>query len=120
MRTFPRSFTVVALLSMAVPALAQQRPTDTERDDPAKPQVQTFEMVLRNAIETGGQNFTRRAEQVLSGMPTLFTPNDPPRVDGIALHEMGIYVFQVQVPSIWLQSQLMSVYLNRNPLPQVG
>ena len=85
--------------------------------DPAKPQVQTFEMVLRTAVETGGQSFARRAAEITPDIAELsFSTGESPVVSGIADHQLGLYVFQVQVPSVSLTLQVMNLMMNRPPL----
>src|SRR5687767_11044497 len=59
MKRLDRIVALVVAVLMASTAWAQQ-PPQSPQQDPAKPQVRTFEMVLRNAIETAGQNFARR------------------------------------------------------------
>lgn len=107
----------VALLSAAVavasPAMGQQ-PTSPSRTDSAKPQVQTFEMVLKTAVETGGQNFARRAAEITPDIAALsFSPGESPVVSGIADHDLGLYVFQVQVPGVSLTLTVMNMMMNR-------
>lgn len=82
--------------------------------DASKPQVQTFEVVLRNAVQTGGQNFARWAAQTSPDIASLsFAPGESPVVSGIADHQLGLYVFQVQVPGVSLLSlQTMNMMLN--------
>jgi hypothetical protein len=86
----------VALTVSAGVARAQPAPAE----DPAKPQVQTFELVLRHAVEAGGQDFAKRLS---ANFPLLLWPNDAPVVNGVALHDLSLYVFNVQVP--WINGQ---------------
>jgi hypothetical protein len=108
---------VVAWLVGASSAVAQVAPVVPD-PDPAKPQVQTFEMLLRSAVETGGQNFARRAAQITPDIAELsFSTGEAPVVSGIADHQLGLYVFQVQVPSVSLLSlQVMNLMMNRPAL----
>jgi len=110
-----------AAVLLAVPASAQQAGPTPTPNDPARPQVQTFEMVLGRAIETAGQNFASRAVQMAPEISTLamsFAPGEAPVVSGVADHELGLYLFQVQVPGISMMTlQVMSLMLNR---PQPG
>lgn len=104
---------VLAALLVSAPVSAQTAPPS----DPAKPQVQTFEMVLRTAVETGGQSFARRAAEITPDIAELsFSTGESPVVSGIADHQLGLYVFQVQVPSVSLTLQVMNLMINRPPL----
>jgi hypothetical protein len=108
-----RAFVFTAAMTAASAALAQQPADAPPQPDPAKPQVRTFEMVLRNAIETAGQNLARRARQIAPSMADMtfaFAPGQAPVVNGIADHEMGLYVFQVQVPNISLSLQVINLW----------
>ena len=104
-----------ALCVVASSMVSAQAPTVV---DPAKPQVQTFEMVLRTAVETGGQYFARRAAEITPDIAELsFSTGESPVVSGIADHQLGLYVFQVQVPSVSLTLQVMNLMMNR---PMLG
>jgi len=99
------------------PAWAQS----TGEIDPAKPQVQTFEMVLRTAVETGGQSFARQAAEITPDIAELsFSTGESPIVSGIADHQLGLFVFQVQVPSVSLTLQAMNLIMSRPPLGRPG
>lgn len=112
MKQWIGTLTVAALVA-STPARAQV----VSESDPAKPQVQTFEMVLRTAVETGGQHFARRAAEITPDIAELsFSTGESPVVSGIADHQLGLYVFQVQVPSVSLTLQVMNLMMNRPPL----
>ena len=84
-------------------------------DDPAKPQVQTFEMVLRSAVDRGGQNFAKRASQVV---PVVVSPGNAPIVSGVVVRELNLFVFEVQVPGIWQTSLVLSMLRGPQGPPQ--
>ncbi len=87
---------------------------DARRDDAARPQVQTFEMVLARSIETAGRNFATRAMEIAPEMmPVAFQTGETPNVTGVAVRDMGLYVFHVQVPGIGLTLQVMNLMANR-------
>ena len=99
-----RSIAVVGLLVVtALPAWGQ---APAAADNPAKPQVQTFEMVLRSAVDRGGQNFAKRASQVV---PVVVSPGDAPVVSGVVVRELNLYVFEVKVPGIWQTSLVLNM-----------
>jgi hypothetical protein len=104
---------LTAVVVLSQPAWAQAADPVRPQDDPAKPQVQTFEMVLARAVETGGQNFARRAAEMAPSMMPFVFPIEAPVVNGIADRDMGLYVFQVQVPGIGLTLQVMNMMVNR-------
>jgi hypothetical protein len=107
-----RGLILSAALALAVPAWAQ---TGTPAD-PARPQVQAFEMVLRGAVDLGGQRFAQRAAEVV---PSVYlAPSDTPTVNGVPIREKGIFLFEVQVPGI-LQTGLRTYleYLHQGPSP---
>ncbi len=66
-------------------------------DDPARPQVQTFEMVLGRALETAGRNFATRAAEIAPQLTALPTGENP-QVTGVAVRDLNLFVFNVQVP----------------------
>jgi hypothetical protein len=106
-----------AVLTVAAPAWAQQ-PSSTP-PDPARPQVQAFEMVLRGAVDLGGQRFAQRAAEVV---PSVYlAPSDTPTVTGFPIREKGLFIFEIQVPGI-LQTGLRTYleYLNRTPRGHTG
>ncbi len=107
--------TLSIVMATASPAWAQA----PAAADPSKPQVQTFEMVLRNAVQTGGQNFARWASQISPDIASLsFAPGESPVVSGIADHQLGLYVFQVQVPGVSLLSvQTMNMIMSGRQFP---
>jgi hypothetical protein len=63
-------------------------------------------MVLRSAVDRGGQNFAKRASQVV---PVVVSPGDAPVVSGVVVRELNVYVFEVQVPGIWQTSLVLSM-----------
>ena len=105
-----------ATLAMSSPARAQSENPATRVDDPARPQVQTFEMVLGRALETAGRNFAIRAAQIAPEL-TAFPTGENPQVTGVAVRELGLYVFHVRVPGIDLTLSVMNLVVNR---PQVA
>lgn len=117
LNVFHRAVAVSAAVVISSTAWAQT--TAAPQGDPSKPQVQTFEMVLRNAVQTGGQNFARWASQMSPDIASLsFAPGESPVVSGIADHQLGLYVFQVQVPGVSLLSlQVMNMMMNGRQFP---
>ncbi len=111
---FDRAFVVSLALAVAVPALAQQAPSSAP-DDPAKPQVETFEMVLRSAVDRGGQQFAQRASKIWPGIE--WEPGEPSVVSGEVVHALGVYIFQIQVAPLTQTSiqvaRMMSQYPRR-------
>jgi hypothetical protein len=107
-RTIVRGTAALAILAMGAPAWAQT-------DDPARPQVQAYEMLLGRAIETAGRNFAARAVEIAPDMMPVaaFQPGEAPSVTGVAVHDMGLYVFHVQVPGIDLRLQVMNLMASR-------
>ena len=104
-----RSAVVVGVVAAAAPAWAQSAP------DRARPQVETFEMVLGRAIETAGRNFAARAVEIAPEMMPVAAFGEMPHVAGVAVREMGLYVFHVQVPGIDLRLQVLNMMVNRPP-----
>lgn len=116
-KTFLQVSACCAAVFVASPARAGQS-SAPQPSDPAKPQVQTFEMVLKAAVESGGQNFARQAARMSPDIAALsFSPGESPVVSGIADHDLGLYVFQVQVPGVSLTLQVMNLMLNRPQAP---
>lgn len=101
----------LAVRSTAVAQIA----TPSSADDPARPQVQTFEMVLARALETAGRNFAVRAAELAPQLTALPT-GDNPQVTGVAVRDLGLYVFHVQVPGIDLNLSVMNLIVNRPQL----
>jgi hypothetical protein len=107
-----RALIVSSLLAVGSVAWAQQ--ADPKPPDPVKPQVQTMEMVLRTAVQTGSQNFAQLASKIAPSV--VITPGEPATVTGVAAHngDETLYLFHVQVPLLWQTSvQMMNLYLNR-------
>ena len=103
-----------AILAAGSTGVWAQSAEDARPDDPARPQVQTFEMVLGRAIETAGRNFATRAREMAPEMmPVAFQTGETPNVTGVAIHDMDLYVFHVQVPGIGLTLQVMNLMVNR-------
>ena len=91
---------------------AQSPAQNSRADDPARPQVQTFEMVLGRALETAGRNFATRAAEIapqLTAVPT----GENPQVTGVAVRDLNLFVFHVQVPGIDLSLSVMNLMVNR-------
>lgn len=105
-----RSAVVLGVVAAAAPAWAQQAAPDR-----ARPQVETFEMVLGRAIETAGRNFAARAVEIAPEMMPVAAFGEMPHVAGVAIREMGLYVFHVQVPGIDLRLQVLNMMVNRPP-----
>lgn len=111
---FRRALVASAILAVSSSGVWAQSADDARPDDPARPQVQTFEMVLGRAIETAGRNFATRAREIAPEMmPVAFQTGETPNVTGVAIHDMGLYVFHVQVPGIGLTLQVMNLMVNR-------
>ena len=102
-----RMLVIAAALAVATPAWARQT-AQRDPDDPAKSQVQTFEMALKAAVESGARSFAQRAAEMV---PVMLQAGDAPIVDGVAFRGEGRtnYVFHVQVPNIWPVIQVMSL-----------
>jgi hypothetical protein len=102
---------------LALPSVAPA----SQLNDPARPQVQTFEMALGRALETAGRNFNTRvmemAPQWNQLMPVAFPTGETAQVTGVAVRDMGLYVFNVQVPGVEISLQFLNVMANR---PQFG
>jgi len=99
------------MMAVGSAARAQSPPQNPRADDPARPQVQTFEMVLGRALETAGRNFAARASEIapqLTAVPT----GDNPQVTGVAVRDLNLYVFHVQVPGINLDLSVMNLLVN--------
>jgi hypothetical protein len=100
-----------ACLGMAAPLWAQ---TPAPVEDPVKPQVQAFEMVLRGAVDLGGQRFAQQAAKVV---PNIYlAPFTTPVVVGLRIE--GVYWFDVQVPRI-LQTGVL-YYMDNAPRRTAG
>jgi hypothetical protein len=111
---FRRALVASAILAVSSSGAWAQSGEDARPDDPARPQVQTFEMVLGRAIETAGRNFATRAREIAPEMmPVAFQTGETSNVTGVAIHDMGLYVFHVQVPGIGLTLQVMNLMVNR-------
>jgi hypothetical protein len=83
-------------------------------NDPARPQVQTFEMVLGRAVENAGRNVATRAMEFAPDvMAVAYPTGDVPHVTGVAVRDMGLFVFHVQVPQVGLSLQVMNLMVNR-------
>ncbi|HVT49248.1 MAG TPA: hypothetical protein VHD57_15775 [Vicinamibacterales bacterium] len=106
-----RMVLLVACLGVAAPLWAQ---TPAPVEDPAKPQVQAFEMVLRGAVDLGGQRFAQQAAKVV---PNIYlAPFSTPVVVGLRIE--GVYWFDVQVPRI-LQTGVL-YYMDNAPRRSAG
>jgi hypothetical protein len=97
-------------------AKAQSGP-QAQPNDP-RPQVQTFEMVLGRAVENAGRNVATRAMEVAPDVTAVaFPTGEVPHVTGVAVRDIGLFVFHVQVPQVGLSLQVMNLMVNR---PQFG
>lgn len=112
-RTIVRWALVLSAALAVSSSVRAQSPAQNPRvDDPARPQVQTFEMVLGRALETAGRNFAVRASEIapqLTAVPT----GENPQVTGVAVRDLNLYVFHVQVPGIDLSLSVMNLMVNR-------
>ncbi len=109
---FDRAFVVGLALAVAAPVWAQQAAAP-QPDDPAKPQVETFEMVLRSAVDRGGQQFAVRASKIWPGIE--WEPGEPSIVTGEVVHALGLYVFQIQVAPLTQTSIQVFRLMNQSP-----
>jgi hypothetical protein len=100
-----------ACLGLAAPLWAQ---TPAPVEDPVKPQVQAFEMVLRGAVDLGGQRFAQQAAKVVPNV--YLAPFTTPVVVGLRIE--GVYWFDVQVPRI-LQTGVL-YYMDNAPRRTAG
>jgi hypothetical protein len=111
---FRRALVASAILAVSSSGAWAQSTEEARPDDPARPQVQTFETVLGRYIEIAGRNFATRAREMAPEMmPVAFQTGETPNVTGVAIHDMGLYVFHVQVPGIGLTLQVMNLMVNR-------
>jgi hypothetical protein len=103
---------VGAAIAIASPAGARQIAPRAEEPDPAKAQVQTFEVILRTAVDTGTRNFALRAADMV---PVTFSVADMPVVNGVAVRgdRSTEFVFHIQVPGLWPAIQVMNLMMNR-------
>ena len=101
-----------ALIAGAIVSVAAPVSTQPEQDR-ARPQVETFEMVLGRAIETAGRNFASRAVEMAPEIVPVAAFGEMPHVAGVAVREMGLYVFHVQVPGMNLRLQMLNLMVNR-------
>ena len=111
-RTLGTALIVSAVLSVGASAWAQSATPAARVDDPARPQVQTFEMVLGRALETAGRNFAARAAEIAPQLTALPTGENP-QVTGVAVRDLNLYVFNVQVPGLNLSLSVMNLIMNR-------
>jgi hypothetical protein len=103
-----------AAMLVGASAWAQAAPQSSQANDPARPQVQTFEMVLGRAVENAGRNVARRVMEFAPDvMAVAYQTGDIPHVTGVAVRDMGLYVFHVQVPQVGLSLQVMNLMVNR-------
>jgi len=109
-RALVMGFVVVAALPASAAAQAPgPAPVQAAPADPRKPAVLSFESILSNAVELGGQRLAKRAIEV---MPVQLVPTGPPVVRGIPLEGYG-YHFDVQIPEILGSSLAMLQSLQR-------
>jgi hypothetical protein len=100
--------------AMLIGASAWGQAAPTLPNDPARPQVQTFEMVLGRAVENAGRNVAKRVMEFAPDvMAVAYPTGDTPHVTGVAVRDMGLYVFHVQVPQVGLSLQVMNLMVNR-------
>jgi hypothetical protein len=102
-----------AAMFVGSPVWAQAAPPP-QVNDPARPQVQTFEMVLGRAVENAGRNVATRAMEFAPDvMAVAYPTGDVPHVTGVAVRDLGLFVFHVQVPQVGLSLQVMNLMVNR-------
>ena len=101
-----------AAMALGSSVRAQSPAQNSRADDPARPQVQTFEMVLGRALETAGRNFATRAAEIAPQLTALPTGENP-QVTGVAVRDLNLFVFHVQVPGIDLSLSVMNLMVNR-------
>ena len=102
-----------AAMCVGSSAWAQAAPAP-QVNDPARPQVQTFEMVLGRAVENAGRNVATRAMEFAPDvMAVAYPTGDVPHVTGVAVRDLGLFVFHVQVPQVGLSLQVMNLMVNR-------
>jgi hypothetical protein len=97
---------------MGVSARAQSATPTALASDPARPQVQTFELVLGRALETAGRNFATRAAEIAPQLTALPTGENP-QITGVVVRDLSLYIFHVQVPGIDLGLSVMNLMANR-------
>ena len=69
-------------------------------------------MVLGRALETAGRNFATRAAEIAPQLTALPTGENP-QVTGVAVRDLNLFVFHVQVPGIELSLSVMNLMVNR-------
>jgi hypothetical protein len=113
--TFVRShlpFVGAVLLLTAVHTSASQAPRpEGPPEPPARSQTFMFEMVLRSAIDLGGQKLAQAAAKVVPHV--TLTPAESPIVRGVRLTGYG-YHFDVQVPDIMRQVLVFEMLMESN------
>src|SRR4029079_18315220 len=108
---------VVLGLAIAVPAVAQVRDPNQQVADQQqatqKNQMRTYELILRQAVEHGGQEFAVWTDQVAPGL--LLASVSPPIISSIPVPGRGI-VFDIQIPEIIpMQNKFLTEMIRRQP-----
>jgi hypothetical protein len=108
---------VVLGLAIAVPAVAQVRDPNQQVADQQqatqKTQMRTYELILRQAVEHGGQEFAVWTDQVAPGL--LLASVSPPIISSIPVPGRGI-VFDIQIPEIIpMQNKFLTEMIRRQP-----
>lgn len=110
-----KAFVVVLGLGVVVPAAAQQRDPNQDLADQQqaaqKTQMRTYEVVLRQAVDRGGQEFAAWTNQVVPGL--MLAPVSPPLVSSVPIPNRGV-VFDIQIPEI-IGTQLVQQAIGRQP-----
>jgi len=111
-----RAFVVVVGLIGAIPAAAQQREENqalADRQQAAqKNELQLFEMVLRRAVDKGGQELAAWTRQI--NAPVLLEPVRPPIISSVPVPDGGV-VFDIQLPGL-IGTDLLQIFLTRQPM----
>jgi hypothetical protein len=106
--------------SLSSPALAQQREKDQaladQKQAAQKTELRTFELVLRTAVERGGQQFAVWAKRVAPEV--MLAPVGPAMISSVPIPERAT-VFEIQIPEIIGTSYLVP-RVSQMPRPQAN
>jgi hypothetical protein len=112
-----RAFIVVVSLIGAIPAGAQQREPDQAVADrqqkTQKNELQLFEMVLRHAVDKGGQELASWTREI--NAPVMLEPVRPPIISSVPIPDGGV-VFDIQLPGLLGTDLLQLFLLTRRPI----
>lgn len=108
---------VVLCLASAVSAAAQVRDPDQQVADQhqsaQKNQMKTYEIILLQAVNRGGQEFATWTDQVAPGL--MLASVSPPIISSIPVPDRGV-VFDIQIPEIIpIQNKMVTEMLRRQP-----